>query len=80
MQHSAKSIRAFIGAKNFEASRQFYRDLGFTESVVSSDTSQLTVWDFTFRTPNRHRGFACALPLKSDCSLEKKFQSIAFQV
>ncbi|MBL7700236.1 MAG: glyoxalase [Chitinophagaceae bacterium] len=34
MQHRAKSIRPFIGAKNFEVSRNFYRDLGFTETVL----------------------------------------------
>ena len=34
MQHKAKSIRPFIGAKNFETSRSFYRDLGFEESVL----------------------------------------------
>jgi len=39
MQHNAKSIRPFIGAKNFDLSRQFYRDLGFEESVVSNDMS-----------------------------------------
>lgn len=39
MQHNAKSIRPFIGAKDFEMSRQFYRDLGFEESVVSNDMS-----------------------------------------
>ena len=39
MQHNAKSIRPFIGARNFEMSRQFYRDLGFEESVVSNGMS-----------------------------------------
>ena len=39
MQHKAKSIRPFIGAKDFEVSRQFYRELGFEENVVSSDMS-----------------------------------------
>ena len=39
MQHHAKSIRAFIGAKNFEVSRRFYRDLGFVENVISPDMS-----------------------------------------
>ncbi len=34
MQHRAKSIRPFIGAQNFELSRSFYRDLGFTETVL----------------------------------------------
>jgi catechol 2,3-dioxygenase-like lactoylglutathione lyase family enzyme len=35
MRHGAKSIRAFIGAKDFAVSRSFYNDLGFTEHVVS---------------------------------------------
>ena len=36
MNHRAKSIRPFIGAKNFELSRSFYRDLGFQESVLTN--------------------------------------------
>jgi hypothetical protein len=39
MEHKAISIRPFIGAKNFELSRNFYRDLGFKESILSSDMS-----------------------------------------
>lgn len=39
MEHKAKSIRAFIGAKNFEVSRNFYRDLGFLEHIVSHNMS-----------------------------------------
>jgi catechol 2,3-dioxygenase-like lactoylglutathione lyase family enzyme len=39
MKHSAKSIRPFIGAENFEISRSFYRDLGFEESVLSHNLS-----------------------------------------
>ena len=39
MQHQAKSIRPFIGAKDFEVSRQFYRDLGFEESIASHNMS-----------------------------------------
>lgn len=35
MEHKAKSIRPFIGARDFELSRSFYRDLGFKESVLS---------------------------------------------
>ena len=34
MQHKASSIRPFIGAKDFEISRNFYRDLGFEEVVL----------------------------------------------
>ena len=39
MQHHAKSIRAFVGAKNFDLSRQFYRDFGFEERLISHDMS-----------------------------------------
>ena len=39
MQHKALSIRPFIGAKNFEISRSFYRDLGFEEVVLGPDFS-----------------------------------------
>ncbi len=31
MEHKAQSIRPFVGAKDFEQSRNFYRDLGFQE-------------------------------------------------
>jgi catechol 2,3-dioxygenase-like lactoylglutathione lyase family enzyme len=37
MNHSTKSIRPFIGAREYEQSRSFYRELGF-EEVVLSDT------------------------------------------
>ncbi len=39
MKHKAISIRPFIGAKNFEVSRSFYRDLGFEESILSPNMS-----------------------------------------
>jgi catechol 2,3-dioxygenase-like lactoylglutathione lyase family enzyme len=34
MNHNIKSIRPFIGAKDFEISRSFYRDLGFEEVTL----------------------------------------------
>jgi catechol 2,3-dioxygenase-like lactoylglutathione lyase family enzyme len=43
MKHIAKSIRAFIGAKKFDESRQFYKELGFEESVISKDMSYIKV-------------------------------------
>ncbi len=40
MNTKATSIRPFIGAKDYELSRNFYRDLGF-EEVVLDDTMSL---------------------------------------
>ena len=39
MEHKAKSIRPFVGSKNFEQSRSFYRDLGFEEVVLFDNMS-----------------------------------------
>ncbi len=39
MEHKAISIRPFIGAENFQVSRQFYKDLGFEERELSPDMS-----------------------------------------
>ena len=39
MEHKTISIRPFIGAKNFELSRNFYRDLGFQETILSNNMS-----------------------------------------
>ncbi|MCW3090955.1 MAG: glyoxalase [Ferruginibacter sp.] len=37
MNHTAMSIRPFIGAKDYEISRSFYRDLGFEEVILFPD-------------------------------------------
>jgi hypothetical protein len=39
MNQKALSIRPFIGATDFEISRNFYRDLGFEESILSYNMS-----------------------------------------
>ncbi len=39
MEHKINSIRPFIGAKDFELSSQFYRDLGFREVVLEPKLS-----------------------------------------
>ena len=39
MNHKSLSIRPFIGAKNYEISRSFYRDLGFEEIFLSPNMS-----------------------------------------
>jgi catechol 2,3-dioxygenase-like lactoylglutathione lyase family enzyme len=44
MQHTATSIRPFIGAKDFEESRAFYTALGFEESVISPNMSYFNVF------------------------------------
>lgn len=44
MQHKAASIRPFIGAKDFEESRAFYKALGFVESVLSTNMSYFNVF------------------------------------
>lgn len=44
----AKSLRAFIGAKNFEISRNFYKDLGFEEVILFHNMSLFTKDEFAF--------------------------------
>ena len=48
IQHNIKSIRPFIGAKDFDLSRSFYRDLGFTEVILSSNMSVFKSGEFAF--------------------------------
>jgi catechol 2,3-dioxygenase-like lactoylglutathione lyase family enzyme len=48
MEHTAISIRPFIGAKNFELSRSFYRDLGFQESVIDNNMSYFSTQGLGF--------------------------------
>lgn len=43
MKHNAKSLRAFIGAENFDESRQFYKELGFEEVVISKNLLYIKV-------------------------------------
>ena len=39
MESKAKSIRPFIGAKDYKTSRAFYSDLGFNEIVIAPNMS-----------------------------------------
>lgn len=48
MEHNIKSIRPFIGAKDFNLSRQFYRDLSFEEITISTNMSFFKGGDFGF--------------------------------
>lgn len=44
MKQKAISIRPFIGAKDFDTSREFYKDIGFLETAINSDLS-LFIWN-----------------------------------
>jgi len=48
MNQKIKSIRPFIGAKDFAVSRAFYRDLGFEEVEIDPKFSVFKKGDFAF--------------------------------
>jgi len=48
MEHKAISIRPFLGAKDFELSRSFYRDLGFQEEVLDHNLSVFKTSSISF--------------------------------
>ena len=48
MSEKIISIRAFIGAKDFGISRNFYKDLGFKESVLFYNMSYFSKQGFGF--------------------------------
>jgi len=48
MNHNIKSIRPFLGAKNFDISRSFYRDLGFEETELFPSMSVFKSGAFAF--------------------------------
>lgn len=52
MEHKTKSIRPFIGAKDFAISRSFYRDMGFDEVVLSPQMSLFKTGVFGFYLQN----------------------------
>jgi len=48
MKTETKSIRPFLGCKNFELARSFYRDLGFEEVVLFNNMSLFKNQDLGF--------------------------------
>jgi len=54
MNHNAKSIRPFIGAKEFEISRSFYRDLGFEETTLGNSMSVFKSGEMAFYLQNAY--------------------------
>ncbi len=54
MDFKIKSIRTFIGAKDFNISRNFYIDLGFKEVPLGSKMSYFGMGDFGFYLQNAY--------------------------
>ncbi|MDI1255644.1 MAG: glyoxalase [Flavobacterium sp.] len=54
MPTKALSIRPFIGAKDFELSRRFYKDLGFEEVVLDPNMSVFKMQDLAFYLQNAY--------------------------
>lgn len=52
MVHKSISIRPFVGCKDFERSRNFYRDLGFEEVFITPQMSLFKSGDLGFYLQN----------------------------
>jgi catechol 2,3-dioxygenase-like lactoylglutathione lyase family enzyme len=52
MKLEINSLRPFVGAKNFDVSRAFYRDLGFEEAIISNGLSLFRSGVFGFYLQN----------------------------
>lgn len=48
MIENVKSIRPFIGSKDFDVSRNFYQDLGFEETTLGGNMSVFRTGKFSF--------------------------------
>lgn len=48
MEQKVRSIRPFIGSKDFELSRSFYRDLGFRETILTHNLSVFAMQELRF--------------------------------
>jgi hypothetical protein len=48
MKMTGKSIRTFIGSKDYDISRNFYNDLGFDEVITSEKMSYFKIGEFGF--------------------------------
>lgn len=54
MEQKIRSIRPFIGAKDFDVSRNFYRDLGFQESILAPNFSYFKTQGLGFYLQNAY--------------------------
>ncbi len=48
MQHNPISLRPFIGSKDFNVSRSFYRELGFEETIIDKSMSVFKTGNLAF--------------------------------
>jgi len=48
MKHHLKSLRTFIGSKDFSVSRKFYTYLGFEEYILSEKMCYFRIGEFGF--------------------------------
>lgn len=62
MEHKNKSIRPFIGAKNYKASRNFYRDLGFEEKILAPNMSYFKTGGLGFYLQDESKGRSLMRP------------------
>lgn len=54
MNKQVKSMRPFIGAKDFGTSRNFYKDLGFEETALGDGMSVFKMGDLAFYLQNAY--------------------------
>ena len=54
MKHKAYSIRPFIGSKDFDISKRFYRELGFDEVELGPGMSYFKTENFGFYLQNHY--------------------------
>lgn len=54
MSNRVQSIRPFIGAKNFDRSREFYRDLGFEETLIHTNLAVFKMGHLAFYLQNAY--------------------------
>ncbi|ANF52629.1 glyoxalase [Chryseobacterium glaciei] len=54
MKQNVKSIRPFIGSKNFQISRDFYKDLGFEEIILEHNLSLFKKQEIGFYLQNAY--------------------------
>ncbi|NDD75413.1 MAG: hypothetical protein EBZ40_10620 [Gammaproteobacteria bacterium] len=47
-------LKTFVPAKDFDGSRRFYKDLGFTENFVGADVAEFQIGDYRFLLQNYH--------------------------